>query len=87
MKSYLYYGIVVNRLSNITSTSDMLNFNELRLFEKEFFNYTPIYTTPNAVKSIVEFEMPVVKKHRNFYCFVSTPIDINATTFINMILI
>jgi hypothetical protein len=34
-KSYLYYGFVVRKLADIGTTSDMLNFNELRLFGRE----------------------------------------------------
>jgi hypothetical protein len=80
-KLYLYFGIVVNRLSGITSTSTTLNFTELELFGKEFINYIPIYASSNVVKTIVEFDMPVVKKHRKFYCVVETPILINGITF------
>jgi hypothetical protein len=45
------------------------------------------YATSNAVKSIVEFDMPVLAKHYACYILITTPININVTTFINMILI
>lgn len=34
-KSYLYIGFVVRRLADIGATSDMLNFNEIRLYGRE----------------------------------------------------
>jgi len=62
-----------------TSNSSNINFNYTS--NSLFSNLNPIYASSNAVKSIVEFDMPVVKKHRKFYCVVSTAININGTTF------
>ena len=69
-KFYLYYGIVVNRLSGITSTSTALNFTELELFGKEFINYIPIYTSSNVVKYLVRNEMPDVGKRSAIIVFI-----------------
>lgn len=80
---YSYIGFVFGSLLSTSGQTD-LSFAELQLFGKEILNNTivsNIYTTSNAVKSIVENEMPVVKKHRKFTCVVSTPIGINSITF------
>jgi hypothetical protein len=73
---YQYIGFVFNKLVS-TSGASTLNFAELQIFGKEIISNTidsNIYTTSNAVKGIVEFEMPIVCKHKAFYCQTSTVI-------------
>ena len=72
--SYQYLGFVFNKLLS-TSGETTLNFVELQIFGKEILSnsiVSNIYTTSNAVKGIVEFEMPIVCKHKAFYCQTST---------------
>jgi len=71
---YQYIGFVFGKLVS-TSGATTLNFAELQIFGKEIISNTidsQIYTTSNAVKGIVEFEMPIVCKHKAFYCQTST---------------
>lgn len=42
---------------------------------------TELFTTSNAVKSIVEFDMNIVAKHYGFYITITTPININGSNF------
>ena len=73
---YQYIGFVFGKLV-ATSGSTTLNFAELQIFGKEIISNTinsNIYTTSNAVKGIVEFDMPIVCKHKAFYCQTSTVI-------------
>ena len=82
-KLYNYIGFVFSALLSTSGQTD-LSFSELQVFGKEIISnsiVSNIYTTSNAVKSIVENEMPVVKKHKRFNCVVSTAININGTTF------
>ena len=72
--SYQYIGFVFNKLVS-TSGATTLDFAELQIFGKEIISNTidsQIYTTSNAVKGIVEFEMPIVCKHKAFYCQTSS---------------
>jgi hypothetical protein len=80
---YQYFGIVINKILSTSGQSD-LSFSELQLFGKEILNNSitsQIYATSNAVKGIVEFEMPIVAKHYGFYITITTPININGTTY------
>jgi hypothetical protein len=73
---YQYFGFVFGKLVS-TSGATTLNFAELQIFGKEIISNTinsNIYTTSNAVKGIVEFDMPIVCKHKAFYCQTSTVI-------------
>jgi hypothetical protein len=73
---YQYIGFVFGKLLS-TSVETTLNFAELQIFGKEIISNTidsNIYTTSNAVKGIVEFDMPIVCKHKAFYCQTSTVI-------------
>ena len=80
---YNYIGFTFNKLLSTSGQTD-LSFAELQIFGKEIINNTivsNIYTTSNAVKNIVEFDMPIVGKHYGFYISITTPININGTTF------
>ena len=80
---YQYIGFVFGALLSVSGQTD-LSFAELQLFGKEIISNTitsQIYTTSNAVKGIVEFEMPIVAKHYGFYITITTPININGTTY------
>jgi hypothetical protein len=71
---FQYIGFVFGKLLS-TSGETTLNFVELQIFGKEIISNTidsQIYTTSNAVKGIVEFEMPIVCKHKAFYCQTSS---------------
>jgi hypothetical protein len=71
---YQYIGFVFNKLLS-TSGETTLNFAELQIFGKEIISNTIDsykYTSSNAVKGIVEFDMPIVCKHKAFYCQTST---------------
>ncbi len=65
---YQYIGITFNKIiGNPDGTGNThLAIPEIELWGKEFFNYTPIYTTPNAVKSLVRNEMPDIPKRKVF---------------------
>jgi len=67
-KAYSYFALVVNKIVGGNINAHMLNFTEFKIFGKEFINYTPIYTSSNVVKTIVEFDMPRLKKKSAFYC-------------------
>jgi len=80
---YSYIGFVFSALLS-TSGQTELSFAELQIFGKELLNQSIIsnvYTTSNAVKNIVEFEMPIVAKHYGFYITITTSININGTTY------
>ena len=71
---YQYFGFVFNKLLS-TAGETSLNFAELQIFGKEIISNSitsNIYCTSNAVKGIVEFEMPIVCKHKAFYCRTET---------------
>ena len=80
---YQYIGFVFNKLVSTSGQTD-LSFAELQIFGKEIISnsiVSNIYTTSNTVKSIVEFDMPIVAKHYGFYISITTPIVINGITF------
>jgi len=80
---YSYIAFVFSALLS-TSGQTELSFAELQIFGKELLNQSIIsnvYTTSNAVKNIVEFEMPIVAKHYGFYITITTSININGTTY------
>jgi hypothetical protein len=80
---YQYFGFVFGSLLSVSGQTD-LSFAELQIFGKEIINSTitsNIYTTSNAVKGIVELEMPIVSKHYAFYITITTPIVINTKTY------
>ena len=80
---YQYFGFVFGSLLSVSGATD-LSFAELQIFGKEIISNTitsNIYTTSNAVKGIVEFEMPIVSKHYAFYITITTPIVINTKTY------
>ena len=82
---YQYIGFVFNKLLSISGQTD-LSFSELQIFGKEIISnniVSNIYTTSNAVKGIVEFDMPIVCKHKAFYLSTSTVIypDAGATPY------
>jgi hypothetical protein len=80
---YSYIGFAFGSLLSTSGQTD-LSFAELQIFGKEIISNTiisNIYTTSNAVKSIVEFDMPVLAKHYAFYILITTPININGTTY------
>jgi hypothetical protein len=71
---YQYFGFVFGKLLSVSGETT-LNFAELQIFGKEIISNSinsNIYTTSNAVKGIVEFEMPIVCKHKAFYCQTSS---------------
>jgi len=80
---YSYIGFVFGALLSVSGQTE-LSFAELQLFGKEVISNaitSQIYATSNAVKGIVEFEMPIVAKHYGFYITITTPININGTTY------
>ena len=80
---YQYIGFVFNKLLSTSGQTD-LSFSELVLYGKEIISNTivsNIYTTSNVVKSLVQYDMPVVAKHYGFYISITTPIVINTTTY------
>lgn len=80
---YQYFGFVFNKLLS-TSGETTLNFAELQLFGKEIVSNSitsNIYATSNAVKGIVQYDMPNVCKHYGIYCSIQTAININSTTY------
>ena len=80
---YQYFGFVFGSLLSVSGQTD-LSFAELQIFGKEIISNTitsNIYTTSNAVKGIVEFDMPIVSKHYAFYITITTPIIINNKTY------
>ncbi len=81
--SYQYIGFVFNKLVS-TSGATTLNFVELQIFGKEILSnsiVSNIYTTSNAVRNIVQYDMPPMCKHLGIYCEITTPISINAITY------
>ena len=80
---YQYFGFVFKSLLSTSGQTD-LSFAELQIFGKEIISnsiVSNIYTTSNAVKNIVQYDMSVIGKHYGFYITISTPIVINGTTF------
>ena len=80
---YQYFGFVFGSLLSVSGQTD-LSFAELQIFGKEIISNSitsNIYTTSNAVKGIVEFDMPIVSKHYAFYITITTPIIINNKTY------
>lgn len=80
---YQYIGFVFGKLLSVSGQTD-LSFAELKLFGKEIINNSIAshkYTTPDAVKNIVEFDMNIVAKHYGFYISINTPIVIGTTTY------
>jgi len=80
-KEYLYIGIVINKIIGGNISASYLNFGQFQLYGVNVNNYNNVYTTSNAVKSIVEFDMAIVAKHYGFYITITTPIVINGITF------
>jgi hypothetical protein len=80
---YQYIGFVFNKLLSVSGQTD-LSFAELQIFGKEIISnsiVSNIYCTSNAVKNIVQYDMPIVAKHYGFYISITTPIVIGTTTF------
>lgn len=80
---YQYFGFVFNKLLSTSGQTD-LSFAELQIFGKEIISnsiVSNIYATSNAVKYIVQYEMPLVAKHYGFYITINTSININGTTY------
>jgi hypothetical protein len=80
---YSYIAFVFSALLS-TSGQAELSFAELQIFGKELLNQSivsNVYTTSNAVKNIVEFDMAIVAKHYGFYITITTSININGTTY------
>lgn len=80
---YNYFGFVVNKIVSVSGNTDLC-FGELRLWGKEILSnsiVSNIYTTSNAVKSIVLNDMPNISKQFGFYISITTPIVINNTTY------
>ena len=80
-KEYLYIGIVINKIIGGNISASYLNFGQFQLYGVNVNNYSNVYTTSNAVKGIVEFDMPIVSKHYAFYITITTPIIINNKTY------
>ena len=80
-KEYLYIGIVINKIIGGNISASYLNFGQFQLYGVNVNNYNNVYTTSNAVKGIVEFDMPIVSKHYAFYINITTPIVINTKTY------
>ena len=80
-KEYLYIGIVINKIIGGNISASYLNFGQFQLYGVNVNNYSNVYTTSNAVKGIVEFDMPIVSKHYAFYITITTPIVINSKTY------
>jgi hypothetical protein len=91
----LYLSNVYATINNLNITSNILNgfieanlnlssnytSNTSNIFMDNLSNVLVPYATSNAVKSIVEFDMPVLAKHYAFYILITTPININGTTY------
>jgi len=91
----LYLSNVYATINNLNITSNILNgfidanlnlssnytSNTSNIFMNNLSNVLIPYATSNAVKSIVEFDMPVLAKHYAFYILITTPININGTTY------
>ena len=91
----LYLSNVYATINNLNITSNILNgfidanlnlssnytSNTSNIFMNNLSNVLVPYATSNAVKSIVEFDMPVLAKHYAFYILITTPININGTTY------
>ena len=68
--------------SNIESQQIISNLKCENCFLSNLNNiHTSNLTTSNTVKSIVEFDMNIVAKHYGFYITITTPININGTTY------
>jgi hypothetical protein len=80
---YQYIGFVFNKLISVSGNTD-LSFSEIKIFGKEIIGnniVSNIYATSNAVKNIVQYDMPIIAKHYGFYISIATPIVIGTTTF------
>lgn len=80
---YQWIGFVFNKLLSVSGHTELL-FSELQIFGKEIISnsiVSNIYATSNAVKGIVQYEMPIVAKHYGFYISITTPIVIGTTTY------
>jgi hypothetical protein len=66
-KEYLYIGIVINKIIGGNISASYLNFGQFQLYGVNVNNYNNVYTTSNAVKSIVRYDMPDVGKRQAFY--------------------
>ena len=80
---YNYIGFVFSALLSVSGATD-LSFAELQIFGKEIVSnsiVSNIYTTSNATKNIVQYECPFLSKKYGFYISITTPININSTTF------
>jgi hypothetical protein len=91
----LYLSNVYATINNLNITSNILNgfidanlnlssnytSNTSNIFMNNLSNVLIPYATSNAVKSIVEFDMPVLAKHYAFYILITTSININGTTY------
>jgi hypothetical protein len=80
---YNYIGFTFSSLVSTSGNTD-LNFVELQIYGKEVLGNSitsNIYATSNAVKNIVQYDMPIVAKHYGFYISITTPIVINGTTY------
>jgi hypothetical protein len=72
LKGFIDANLILS--SNYTS-------NTSNIFMNNLSNVLIPYATSNAVKGIVEFDMPIVAKHYGFYITITTPININGTTY------
>ena len=72
LKGFIDANLILS--SNYTS-------NTSNIFMNNLSNILIPYATSNAVKSIVEFDMPVLAKHYAFYILITAPININGTTY------
>jgi hypothetical protein len=84
---YQWIGFVFNKLLSVSGHTELL-FSELQIFGKEIISnsiVSNIYTTSNAVKGIVRYEMPDVGKRQAFYVSIpntATYYDgVSATTY------
>jgi hypothetical protein len=80
---YQWIGFVFGKLLSVSGNTDLL-FSELQIFGKEIISnsiVSNIYTTSNAVKSIVLNDMPNISKQFGFYISITTPIVINNATY------
>jgi len=80
---YQYFGFAFGKLLSVSGETT-LNFAELQIFGKEILNNTinsNIYCTSNAVRNIVQYDMPPICKHLGIYCEITTPININSITY------
>ena len=51
IKSYSYFGIVVNKIIGGNSNANNLNFTEFELYGKEFVSFVPIYASSNVLSN------------------------------------